>query len=71
MRNSLAQPVWPGRLKEKKGTMASRMTWACQKMSIGMVLPGGDTTRSSIYDAMQTKIDSGTDHDQSMRNQSD
>jgi hypothetical protein len=26
-RKSLMQPVWPGRLKEERGTMACRTTW--------------------------------------------
>jgi hypothetical protein len=64
---SLMQPIWPGRLREERGTTACRMTWVCRMMSLGMVLPQGDTTRSSIHGTQQTGIDSGTSHDQSER----
>jgi hypothetical protein len=62
------QPDWPGKPKEERGTMAYRMTWVHGKMSLGMALPHGDTTRSSIHGTQQTEIDSGTSHDESMRN---
>jgi hypothetical protein len=63
----LTQPIWPGRLKEERGTMACRMTWVHQMMSLGMALPRGDTTQSSIHGTQQTEIDSETGHDQSER----
>jgi hypothetical protein len=47
--------------------MTYRTTRVRQKISLGMALPRGDTTRSSIHGAQQTEIDSGTGHDQSMR----
>jgi hypothetical protein len=55
------------RSQTERGTTASRMTRVCRKMSLGMALLRGDTTRSSIHDAMQNEIDFGTGHDQSMR----
>jgi hypothetical protein len=32
------EPIWPGRPKEERGTMAYRTTRVHQKMSLGMVL---------------------------------
>jgi hypothetical protein len=37
------------------------------KESLGMALPQGDITQSSIHGAQQTEIDSRTSHNQSMR----
>jgi hypothetical protein len=67
MRNSLAQPVWSRTPKEERGTMVCRMTRVCQKMSLGMALPLGDTTHSSIHGAHQIEINFRTGHDQSVR----
>jgi hypothetical protein len=67
MRILLPQPIWPGRLKEERGTMAYKPTQVRQTMSLGMTLPRGDTTQSSIHGAQQTEIDSLTGHDQSER----
>jgi hypothetical protein len=50
---------------EQRSTMTCRTTRESQKMSLGMVPPRGDTTRSLIHDARQTGIDSRTGHDQS------
>jgi hypothetical protein len=61
----LAQPIWPGRLKEERGIMACKMTLVHQMMSLGMVLPRGDITQSSIHDAQQIEIDYETGHGQS------
>jgi hypothetical protein len=35
----IMQPIWPGRLKEERGTTTYRMTRLRRKMSQGMVLP--------------------------------
>jgi hypothetical protein len=35
----IMQPIWPGRLKEERGTTTYKMTRVHQKMSQGMVLP--------------------------------
>jgi hypothetical protein len=64
---SLVQPIWPGRLKEERGTMACSMTRVRWMTSLGMAFPRGDTTRSSTHDAQQRRTDSGTGHDQSVR----
>jgi hypothetical protein len=53
MRKLLAQPIWPGRLKEERGTTACKMTQVHRMMSLGMVLLQGDTTQSSIHDARE------------------
>jgi hypothetical protein len=66
-RKLLGQPIWPRMPKKERGTTTCRTTWVRQMMSLGMVLPRGDTTQSSIHDAQQTEIDSRTGHDQSER----
>jgi hypothetical protein len=47
--------------------MAYRMTRVRRMMSLGMVLPRGDTTQSLIHGVQQTDINFKTDHDQSKR----
>jgi hypothetical protein len=51
----------------ERGTTAYKMTQVRLVMSLGMALPCGDTTQSSIQGAQQTKNDSETYHDQSER----
>jgi hypothetical protein len=70
-KKSLVQPIWPGNLTgletKERSTMACRMTQVRRMISLGMVLPRGDTTQRLIHDTQQTGIDSETGHDHSER----
>jgi hypothetical protein len=61
------QLIWPKRLRGERGTTTYKMTHVRWMMSLGMVLPCGDMTQSSIHGTQQTEIDSRTSHDQSER----
>jgi hypothetical protein len=54
-------------LDKRKGIMACRMTLEHRRMSLGMRLCQGDTTRSSTHGAMLAESDSETGHDGSVR----
>jgi hypothetical protein len=63
----LGQSIWSGMLKVERGTTACRMTLGHLIMSLGMMLPQGDTTQSSTHGIGQTETDSETGHDPSER----
>jgi hypothetical protein len=60
----LAQAAQLARDAEKgKGTTAYRTTIGHLMMSLGMVLPRGDTTQSSTHSALLVRTGSRTGHD--------
>jgi hypothetical protein len=63
----LRQSIWSGMLKVERGTTACRMTLGRLMMSLGMMLPRGDTTQRSTHNVEQTETDSETGHDPSER----